>query len=354
MNKNLLSKGFLITLVILAIVACFFVFRPFLSDILIASILATIFYRPFEWLAGKLGGRKKISAVVMCILVVLVIIIPLTNLGLLAAKESVTAYGQISEFLNKVNWGNLIDKSKIPKIKGIDFNSDSIQSFVTDVVQKSGNWVVGEAASFVKGTTNFFISLVFILLTMFFLFLDGKEMLQSLMHLTPLPNKYDREIFKKFKDVSRSFIISTFAVAFCQGLACWIGVFIITLPFFFNAPLPIVFLAIGAAFFSMIPFFGAWLIWLPTAIYLFFTGHIGAAIFLAIWGICVISTIDNVVRPLIMHKQANVNPVFLMFSILGGISLFGLWGIIIGPLIISVTITILHIYELEYRSVLEK
>jgi predicted PurR-regulated permease PerM len=354
MNKDSLGKGFLITLVIAALVACYFVFRPFLSEILIAAILVTIFYRPFEWLTARLGGKRKIAAMIICALVVLIVIIPLTNLIFLAAKESFTAYGQVSDFISQADWNSIIDKSQLSKIKGINLNSSNIQGFVMDTVQKSGNWVMGTAANFIKSTTNFIVSLVFILLTMFFFFLDGKSMLEKLMHLTPLPNKYDREIFKKFKDVSHSFIISTFVVSLCQGFACWVGVFVITLPFLFNVPLPAIFLAFAAAFLSLIPFFGPWLIWLPTSIYLLATGHVGAAIFLAIWGLCVISTIDNIVRPLIMHKKANVNPVFLLFSILGGIALFGLWGIIIGPLVISITITILHIYELEYKNVLEK
>jgi predicted PurR-regulated permease PerM len=354
MNKDSLSKGFLIALVIAALVACYFVFRPFLSEITIAAILATIFYRPFGWLAARLGGKRKIAAIIMCTLIVLIVILPLTDLIFLAAKQSFTAYGQISDFIGKADWNSIIDKSQLSKIKGVNFSSDSIHNFVMDTVQKSGNWVMGAAANFIKSMTNFVVSLIFILLTMFFFFLDGKGMLEKLMHLTPLPNKYDREIFKKFKDVSHSFIVSTFVVSLCQGFACWIGMFVVTLPFIFNVPLPAIFLAIAAAFLSLIPFFGPWLIWLPTSIYLLATGHVGAAIFLAIWGISVISTIDNIVRPLIMRKKANVNPVFLLFSILGGIALFGLWGIVIGPLVISITITILHIYELEYKNVLEK
>ena len=354
MNKNLLSRVFLITLVIASLTACYFVFRPFLAEIMVAAILATIFYWPFEWLAKKLRGRRKIAAMIMCILIVLIIIIPLANLIFLAAKESFVAYGQAVDFFGKIDWNSVVEKSRLSKIKGIDLNSANIQAFVMDIVQKSGNWVMSAAAGLIKGTTNFFISVAFILLTLFFFFLDGKKMLEKLMHLTPLLDKYDREIFKKFKDVSHSFIISTFIVALCQGFACWIGVFIITLPFLFNVPLPVIFLSIAATFFSLIPFFGPWLIWLPTSIYLLATGHVGAAIFLAIWGVSVISTIDNIVRPLILRKKAEVHPIFLLFSILGGIALFGVAGLIIGPLIVAVTITIFHIYEIEYSDLLEK
>jgi predicted PurR-regulated permease PerM len=354
MNKDSLSKGFLLTLVIASLVACYFVFRPFLAEILTAAILATIFYRPFEWLAGKLGGHRQIAAIIMCVLIVLVVIAPLINLVVLAARESLTTYTQATDFFNKTDWSSVVKSSPLAKIKGLDLSSNSVQSFVVDLIQKSSNWLMGGAASFIKSTTNFVLSLIFIILTMFFFFVDGKKMLERLMSLTPLANKYDRIIFKKFRDVSISFIFSTFLVAIIQGVACWLGFFIISLPFFFNVPLPAFFAGIAAAFLSMIPFFGAWLIWLPGAIYLLAIGDVGAAVFLTCWGLLIIHPIDNVVRPLVIHKKAEVHPIFLLFSILGGIILFGFWGLIIGPLIVAVTVTIFHIYELEYKNVLEK
>jgi predicted PurR-regulated permease PerM len=223
-----------------------------------------------------------------------------------------------------------------------------------DFIQKSSNWLVGGAAGIIKSTTSFIFSVLLIIVTMFFFFIDGKEMLEKLMHLTPLPNKYDRTIFKKFQDVSLSFIVSTFIIALIQGFACWLSFFIIGLPFLFNVPLPAFFAGIAAAFFSFIPLLGAWLIWVPGAIYLLLTGHIWAAIFLAFWGFLIIHPIDNVLRPMFLRKKAEVHPIFLLFSILGGIALFGFWGLVIGPLIVAVTVTIFHIYELEYKNVLEK
>jgi predicted PurR-regulated permease PerM len=354
MNKNFLSRGFLITLVIVSLVACYFVFRPFLAEILMAAILATIFYRPFEWLAKAFGGRKKIAALIMCILILVVIIVPLVNLIILAARESVTAYGQALDFFSKTDWSSMIRTTPLAKIRGLNLSNDSIQNFVMNLLQQSSNWLMNGAAGFIKGTTDFVISLLFIIITMFFFFIDGPKMLEKIMRLTPLANKYDRAIFKKFQEVSVSFILATFVVAIIQGFACWLGFFIITLPFFFNVPLPSFFAAIAAAFFSLIPVLGAWLIWLPGTIYLLLTGHFWAALFLTLWGLLIIHPIDNLARPLIIKGKAEVHPIFLIFSILGGIILFGFWGLFIGPLIVAVTVTIFHIYELEYKGILEK
>ncbi|HTX86507.1 MAG TPA: AI-2E family transporter [Candidatus Nanoarchaeia archaeon] len=354
MNKIFLGRGFLIALVVASLVACYFVFRPFLADILMAAILATIFYRPFQWLAKKLGGREKIAALIMCLLILVVIIVPLVNLIILAARESVAAYGQALDLFTKTDWSALIRNTPLAKIRGLNLSNASIQNFFLDFIQKSSSWLMSGAAGFIKGTTNFIVSLLFIVIALFFFFIDGEKMLERLMNLTPLPNKYDRAIFKKFKDVGFTFILSTFVVAIIQALVCALGFFIITLPFFFNVPLPVFFAALAAAFFSLIPVLGAWLIWLPGAVYLLLTGHLWAALFLALWGLLIIIPIDSFARPLIINGKAEVHPIFLFFSILGGIILFGFWGIVIGPLIVAVTVTIFHIYELEYKNILEK
>jgi predicted PurR-regulated permease PerM len=354
MNKSFLGRGFLLALVIASLVGCYLVFRPFLSEILMAAILATIFYRPFEWLAKKLGGRRKIAAAIMCVLIVVVVIVPLVNLIILAARESVAGYAQATEFFTKTDWSGMLNSSGLLKIKGLNIDNARIQNFVMDTIQKTSSWLMSGAAGFIQGTTSFIFSLLLIIITLFFFFVDGEKMLKAVMHLTPISNKYDRAIFKKFQDVSLTFIVSTFIEAIVQGFACWLGFFIITLPFFFNIHLPAFLAAIAAAFFSIIPLFGVWLIWMPGAIYLFLTGHLGAALFLTLWGLLIILPIDNVIRPMIIHKKAEVHPIFLLFSILGGIVLFGFWGLIIGPLIVAVTVTIFHIYELEYKNVLEK
>jgi len=349
MDKNFMNRAFLIILVIASLTACFFIFRPFLSEILIAAIFATIFYKPYEWLAKKLGNRRKISAFIMCLLAVLVIIIPLANLILFGAREAVVAYSQTTDFFNRTDWNGIVQNIHI---NGVPLSGEKIQTLGLDLVQKLTNWLVSGATSIITSTTSFAISLLFILLAMFFFFLDGKRMLEKIMYWTPLPNKYDKEIFKKFQNVSLSFLLSILAVAIAQGIVCGIGFLIVDLVF--GLSLPAFFAGLGAAFFSFLPLFGAGLVWLPTAIYLMFMGNLFAGIFLILWGFLLVSTIDNIVRPLILRKNIGINPVLVMFAIFGGISLFGFWGIAIGPLIVSVTIAIMHIYETEYKNVLEK
>ncbi|MFH1522576.1 MAG: AI-2E family transporter [Patescibacteria group bacterium] len=346
MDKSFISKAFLLLIIIFVVYACYLIFRPFLTEILAATIIVSIFYSTYELLVKKLWGRRNLAALVMCILVALLVIIPLANFIVYAAQKSVEAYSEITTKVNTDNLGIIMDSRALDKVNLMGFDSESIRGFIIDIAKKLKDWLVSGGTNLIKGTTNFIISLVIIIFTTFFFFVDGKKMIEKLMYWTPLSNKYDKKIFQKFRDVSHSIMLSTFVTAAAQGIIGAIGFLIVGMPAFFAG--------VAMAFLSLLPFVGAAIIWLPVGVYLLVTGSIWQGIFLLIWGGAVVSTTDNVLRAYIIKGKAQVHPIFIIFSVLGGIALFGFWGIIFGPLIISLAVTILHIYELEYGDVLEK
>jgi predicted PurR-regulated permease PerM len=346
MEKHYISKAFLFFLIAVVIYACYRIFSPFIDEILAATILVTIFYAPYERLVKFFRGRKGIAALIMCILVALLVILPLTNFIVYAAQRSVMGYDRILTLVNENRLGGIIQAGYLDKVNALGLNGDTIRNMIIDIAKKVNDWLVSGAANFIKGTTNFLISLILIIFTMFFFFIDGKKMVEKIMRWTPLPDKYDKEIFKKFRDVSYSTMASTFITAVIQGMVGAIGFMIVGLPAFFAG--------IAMGFLSLLPYIGAGFIWVPAGIYLLVVGKIWQGIFLLIWGAAVVSTIDNLIRAYIIKGKAQVHPIFIIFSILGGISLFGFWGIIFGPLIISLAVTVFHIYEMEYGKLLEK
>lgn len=348
MNRTFLTRIFLFVLLAAVLGACYVIFRPFLIVMLISAVLASVFYPAYEWLVKKTGGKSKIAALAMCLVILLVIIIPLTNLIIFGAQKSIAAYSDTIKYLNDSNIESTIESGVLSRAKGwFDISGAELKALLLDVAKKSSNWLVEGATGFVKGTTSFVISLILIIFSLFFFFIDGKRMLEKVMYWTPLPDKYDHLIFKKFKDVSYSVFVSTFAVAAAQASLCAIGFSIVGLPAFFPA--------IATALLSMIPYFGAYLVWVPASIYLFATGQIWQGIFMVIWGGGLISMIDNVIRMFMIKGKAQVHPLFVLFSVLGGISVFGFWGVVIGPLLISLAVTVLNIYdEIEYKKILSK
>lgn len=340
-----ISKGFLLALLAGVIFAAFMIFKPFLVEILAAGILASIFYSPYKWVKDRFGGRKRLAATLMCVLVALLVIIPLANLIVYSAQRSVEAYEGVRQFIDEGKYAEWREHPLLNQVYYYVWANENVRGVIIDIAQRANNVLASAAAALIKSTTSFFISLVLIILTMFFFFTDGRRLVERFMHLVPLPNKYNREIARKFRDVSYSTVVATFATAAAQGMIGAIGFLVVGVPAFFAG--------IIMAFLSLLPLVGPALVWGPVAIYLLAIGEIWQGIFLLVWGAVVVSLSDNVIRAYLIKGKAQVHPIFLIFAILGGISLFGFWGIIFGPLIISLAVTVFHIYELEYRKALE-
>lgn len=350
-SKNL-TKPFLLALVVLVIVGCFLIFKPFLTELLVAAILASVFYTPFLRLSKFLKGRRNLAAILMCLLLVVLIILPLTRLVIYAGDKSIDAYNTATEFFNEHSVNDFLQSDFFKRgalgrlhLDSLDSNSQAFQDTLLKALEKSSNWLISGAAIFVKQTANLIISLVLIILTMFFFFVDGKKILRQLMYLSPLPNKYDYELFSKFRAVSYTIFISTFVAAIAQGLVGALGFAIVGFPALLAGVL--------IALLSLLPYVGSIIFYVPVGLFYLLTGSIWQGIFVLLWGVLIIGTIDNIIRAYMIKGKAEVNPIFVLFSILGGIVLFGFWGVILGPLVIALAVTIFHLYELEFCKSLE-
>lgn len=350
MTKSL-TKPFLILLIGLVIAGCYFVFKPFLMEILVAAILVSIFYTPYLKLTKFLKGRQNLAALFMCLFLLMLIIIPTVRVVIYAGQESVLAYDQAVTFFNSHSVDGVLQPSALPdKLFGVIdvakyYDNENFKNLFLDVLKKSSNWLLSGATILVKGTTSFIVSLFIIIVTMFFFFVDGKKMMERLMYLSPLPNAYDKEIFQKFRTVSYTTILSTFVTAAAQGLAGAIGFAIVGFPAFLAG--------VVVALLSLLPYLGSMIFYVPVGAYYLMVGKIWQGIFVLLWGLVVIGNIDNIIRAYMIKGKAQVNPIFVVFSILGGIALFGFWGVVLGPLVISIAVTIFHIYELEFCESLD-
>ncbi|MGE5425874.1 MAG: AI-2E family transporter, partial [Bacillota bacterium] len=261
------------------------------------------------------------------------------------------AYAQAVDFFNRHSQNGVLQPSMLPgKLFGIIdissyYDNENFKNLFLDVLKQSSNWLLSGATILVKGTTNFIISLFLIIITMFFFFVDGKNILRRLMVLSPLPNAYDKEIFEKFRSVSYTTILSTFVTAGAQGVVGAAGFAIVGFPPFLAG--------IIVALLSLLPYLGSMIFYVPVGIYFLIVGQIWQGIFILLWGAVIIGNVDNIIRAYMIKGKAQVNPIFVVFSILGGVALFGFWGVVIGPLIISIAVTIFHIYELEFCDSLD-
>lgn len=347
-----LTKPFILILVLLVLAGCYLVFKPFLTEIIVAAIMVSVFYTPFLRFSAFLKGRKSLAAALMCLLLLVIIILPSVKLMVYAGEKSVVAYNSTVEFFDSHAVNDLFKTEFFQRgllrnlnLDNYDFQSENFKNTLLTTFKESSDWLLSGATFVVKETTNFIISVVLIIITMFFFFVDGAKMLTKLMYLSPLQNKYDKELFRKFRVVSRTTFVSTFVVALAQGIVGAIGFSIIGFPAFLAGVL--------VAVLSLLPYIGSAIFYMPVGIFYLLTGDVWQGIFILLWGMLIIGTIDNIIRTYMVKNEVEINPVFVFFSILGGIVLFGFWGVVLGPLVVALAVTVLHIYELEFCDSLD-
>jgi len=348
-----LPTYFLLLLLAVALYFGYLIFQPYFAVIIMAAIFALIFHPFYHWLEKKLKGRSSVAAFLTVLAFILVVLIPLTNFVALLVSESINSYPALEKTFSDGNLNStvemLVQKAKdfqaiFPFLDTASFDPKSI---LLDVSNALTSFIVKNANVVIAGTTNFFISLFFMLITMYYLLKDGDVFMERVMKLTPLPNKYDKKLFDKFKEVSKSTVISSLLTALIQGILGGIAYAIVGLP-------ATLFLAFATSIASLIPFVGTTLVWVPIAIVLLVSGSPFAALFIIAWGIGVIGLSDNIIRTKLIQSKSKIHPLLVFFSIFSGISLWGFLGIIFGPLILAIILTVLHIYELEYDHILEK
>jgi predicted PurR-regulated permease PerM len=180
----------------------------------------------------------------------------------------------------------------------------------------------------------------FVIITMYYLFRDGDRILQNLPGVLPLNAHQSEAIIARTSQVVSASVYGVVTIAMLQGmlggLAFWL----------FGVPSPILW-GVVLAFVCMIPIAGSFFVWLPASIYLILTGHWTKGILLILWGALVISTIDNFLRPKLIKNQTKLHELFVFFSVLGGMSVFGLLGIVLGPVVLAITLGLLQAFKRE-------
>lgn len=347
---------FLLAAIIVLFYFLFILFRPFFTILVFGVFFATIFYPIYKRIKDLFGGHERVASIVTCVITFLVIVLPLSLFSALLINEGVNAFNDIAQKLQSgffeqyFEWeeGNFLYDQFQAIIPSFEFNNINLDLIgkISDAAQNLGSFLINQLSNFVKNTLTFVISLIIFFLALYYFFKDGQRIVDKIVDLSPLPKKHDRAVFKKFKEVSLAMLFGIFFTAVIQGTLAGIGYAVVGIP---NP----VFWATATGVFSLVPLVGTAVIWVPASIILVVTGNLVGGIGLFLWGVLLVGTIDNFVRPYLIEGKAPVHPLMTFLAVLGGIMAFGLKGLIYGPLILNLLIAFLHIYEKEYAKVLK-
>jgi predicted PurR-regulated permease PerM len=311
----------------------------------------------YEWFLAKLKNRQGLASLVTCLVVVFAIIIPIAIFVLVLVQQLVDLYFYVSGVIKDVHveelmgWkpgGFFYDLSGTYRDEVSSLvlsNIESLKSALTESARTISTFAASQSAKLLASLGLLIFDFTLMLFTLYFFYKDGRRIVERLMSLSPIPVEHEKAVLKKFREISSATLFGTFLTAGAQGIVAWIGFSLAGVhnAFFWGA-------AVSVA--SLIPVVGTTLVTLPVSLGVIISGSFGWGIFLAIWGLAVVTTVDNLVRIIFIGSTINLNPLLTFLAVFGGITAFGLPGVIIGPMVLVLFLTFLHIYESEYHAML--
>jgi predicted PurR-regulated permease PerM len=279
----------------------------------------------------------------MTLLVLVVIVLPFTLLMVSLASDVVNFYHQVEEMIKTGQLQAYFESVKeVPILKSIlarvakYIDLDPLPLLLKNVNQIS-TFIFNQTTTLIKGLSTFVVGFFFTLLSLYYLFKDGSSLFEGLKEAVPLPSKEKELLIQRFKDMIHATMYGGILIALIQGALGGLSFWILGLP----SP---IFWGTAMGLLSFIPVGGTALIWGPTAIILLIGGAILKGIVLVGIGVFVISMVDNLLRPFFISTRTNIHPLLLFFAVLGGVQAFGLIGVIAGPLIATLFLTLIEIY----------
>ncbi|MEO1496164.1 MAG: AI-2E family transporter [Planctomycetota bacterium] len=392
---RVISLIVLLVVVLLISVLFFRVMASFIVPLFLAAVLAVVFKPLHQWSLRVNEGRPHRSALLTTLIVSLVVIVPTVVLGWRAYVETsrivrvvlANEPESLAELGDEGLVGPVVVPSESPavpaeadsRVTASDNTADSatpsdesgwlagVKSYGRDWVEwyreridknfdpdatlravsrYSAQQAVKLGVVGISALVGFVIGMSIMIFALYYFFADGPSIIETVMHLSPLDDEYERELLMQFASVSRAVVVATLLSAVVQGLLAGIGYF-----FVLDADLPIFLLTVLTMLLAIVPFVGATAVWIPVALWVFFVQNDPwAGVLFAIYGAGIVSTIDNVIKPLVLHGQSNLHPLLALLSILGGIQLLGPVGILVGPMLVAFMQALLGMLKRELDS----
>lgn len=333
---------------VLLLVLAFFMLQPFVHAIFFSILLASLVSPVQQRFIQVLGGRKTLAAMLMTAIVTVVIIMPISMLGLAVVQEGVDTVQQLDTWLENDQWQEMENSEEVQNAKQWAKNQlwrldttwpetreklfEQFQGLAGALLQKGAN-ALGNATLVV---TRFPV----MLFVLFFLLLDGQRMHKRFQELLPLHSDQTEDLLKRARGMFHAVFIGSLFTAFLQGAMAGLGFWIVGYsPFLWGAV---------AGVCSFIPILGTGLVFIPLIALTLLNGEFWYALLLTGWGLIMVGPIDNYVRPFLMPKEAKMSPLFLFLAIVGGVLYFGLPGLVYGPLVFGLLTVMLESFKDEY------
>lgn len=347
MQVQALRPYFLVIVLVGAFALTAAVFWPFLKPLALAAVFAVVLQGLYKRIVAALGGWPSTAALLTVIVSVLLILLPLSLVGVLVGNQAHDLYLSLEGGSGQDAVARMflkVDETFGGAVPGLDeFTRDAsvnIDTYTKEALQ----WITGHAQDIFSGVSQLFLSFFIFFIALYYLLRDGARVRQTLIALSPLNDREDEGVFNRLEHAVTSIIRGSLVIALVQGVLTTIGFTLFGVP---NAIL----WGMVAAVAALIPGIGTSLVLVPAIVFVFFTGTAFQAFGLLLWGVLAVGFIDNLLGPKLVGKGMQLHPLLVLLAVLGGLVYFGPVGIFLGPLIVSLLFALLSIYADVSRAV---
>ena len=348
MQTTTASKIFLLVLVGGITLTFLSMIKPFIMAVLLAGIFSSLAQPAYRRFTRWFKGRRSAASIVTLVMIILVIILPLGFLLGLVTSEAIKVGESISPWVqDKLNNPDevVVWLQELPYYDKIAPYEDDILTRAGQMVGVLSKFLINNLSHATTGTVQFLFMMMIMLYSMYFFLMDGGKLIDLILYYLPLEDKEERRLLDKFSSVTRATLKGTAVIGILQGGLAGLAFAVVGIP-------SAVFWGTLMVVLSVIPGIGTGLIWVPAVVILIAGGSLTKGIGLAIFCGLVVGSIDNVVRPRLVGKDTQMPDLLILLGTMGGIMMFGVLGLILGPIVAALFVTVWEIYGAVFRDVL--
>jgi predicted PurR-regulated permease PerM len=329
-------------LFVLALILFSRIILPFLMPVLLGGFLVVLFVPVYDSFCQRTRQRRELSAALATTVVFLLILVPIAAIGWMVARELLGLADRAQDLLDQVDLRRQFLTSLprgIRRYVRLDPEGQHMERLLS-AAAAGGASVLKEV---LEAGTELVVDLFLMTVAMYYFFLDGRRLVAEVTRLVPLDRRYISAFCHEFTDVAYAIVYGNTVTGIIQGALGFVGLLIAKVPHagVWGAAMVLV---------SLIPVGGTGLIWGPIGVILIVTGKVSEGIFLLAWGTFLVGSIDNVIRPKLVGARMTLHPLLVFLSMFGGLAVFGMMGLLVGPLIASIFMAMVRIYRRDFLA----
>jgi predicted PurR-regulated permease PerM len=352
---------FFLCLLVISLLLLGWLLRPFISVIIMGAVVTGIFTPVYRWIARKM--KPAFASLLTCLIIFVILFVPIVFFVTVVSGEAYDLYQTAKGAVLSDEIKSLLEGSRLSErmaqsplfIKasgfmanfGIDLSGQEFQQTVAELAKKMGLLLYEQTSAIASNILKFLVNFFFMLLVTYYLLIDGQRLVSFIVDLSPLPQDQDEKLLGKFKDMAGAILIGNGLAGVFQGClgGTVFALFGLSSPFLWGLIM---------AFLAFLPIVGIGVVFIPTAVFLFLKGRIGAGIFFIVFYVLVSGVVEYVVKPKLVGKKVQMHTLLVFLAIMGGLKLFGILGIFYGPLVVTGFLTLTDIYYSHYRQLVEQ